>query len=335
MTTEVKKLVVHYVDKEDENTQIHLRNDEMPINERVNIFIEQLHHAYNGKPGKGFCAFSEEKSSVVASCMQSYRNHEMGFWHVTEKAADVLKEELDKYAFNETGYLIFCHYQYVATDYILIALLNIKEHYSITTELDLASSRHLDITRMQLAARIDLQAWDTQADENRYISFIKGRAGRKVADFFLDFLGCEEGIDPKQQSRSMLTAVEDYLSDQGLDKAEKDERRKEVFDYCNDRINSGEDANLEEIGSVISKDDESSFNDFYQQQNYDIAESFPVDKKTVTGMVKLSGMGGGVSVGFERKHLGERVIYDPVNDTLTIKGVPPNLKDQLDQLDKA
>lgn len=334
MTTEVKKLVVHYVDKDDDNTQIHLRNDEMPINERVNVFIEQLHHAYNGKPGKGFCAFSADKSSVVASAMQSYRNHELGFWQVTEQAATVLKEELDKYAFNETGYLVFCHYQYVATEYILIALINIKEHYSITSELDLASSRHLDITRMQLAARIDLAAWDTQADDNRYISFIKGRAGRKVADFFLDFLGCEEGIDPKQQSRSMLTAVEDYLSEQGLDKAEKDERRREVFDYCSDRLSSGEDAQIDEIGKAISKDDENSFNDFYQQQNYDLAESFPVDKKTVTGMVKLSGMGGGVSVGFERKHLGERVIYDPVNDTLTIKGVPPNLKDQLEQLDK-
>ena len=334
MTTEVKKLVVHYVDKDDDNTQIHLRNDEMPINERVNVFIEQLHHAYNGKPGKGFCAFSADKSSVVASAMQSYRNHELGCWQVTEPAATVLKEELDKYAFNETGYLVFCHYQYVATEYILIALINIKEHYSITSELDLASSRHLDITRMQLAARIDLAAWDTQADDNRYISFIKGRAGRKVADFFLDFLGCEEGIDPKQQSRSMLTAVEDYLSEQGLDKAEKDERRREVFDYCSDRLSSGEDAQIDEIGKAISKDDENSFNDFYQQQNYDLAESFPVDKKTVTGMVKLSGMGGGVSVGFERKHLGERVIYDPVNDTLTIKGVPPNLKDQLEQLDK-
>ncbi|WP_105200476.1 nucleoid-associated protein YejK [Pseudoalteromonas sp. T1lg10] len=334
MTTEVKKLVVHYVDKDDGNTQIHLRNDEMPINERVNVFIEQLHHAYNGKPGKGFCAFSADKSSVVASAMQSYRNHELGFWQVTEQAATVLKEELDKYAFNETGYLVFCHYQYVATEYILIALINIKEHYSITSELDLASSRHLDITRMQLAARIDLAAWDTQADDNRYISFIKGRAGRKVADFFLDFLGCEEGIDPKQQSRSMLNAVEDYLSEQGLDKTEKDERRREVFDYCSDRLSSGEDAQIDEIGKAISKDDENSFNDFYQQQNYDLAESFPIDKKTVTGMVKLSGMGGGVSVGFERKHLGERVIYDPVNDTLTIKGVPPNLKDQLEHLDK-
>lgn len=38
-----------------------------------------------------------------------------------------------------------------------------------------------------------------------------------------------------------------------------------------------------------------------------------------------------MSVGFERKHLGERVIYDAASDTLTIKGVPPNLKDQIER----
>ncbi|MGO2366659.1 MAG: nucleoid-associated protein, partial [Pseudoalteromonas sp.] len=141
MTTDVKKLVVHYVDKKDDETQIHLRNDEMAINEKVSIFIEQLHHAYNGKPGKGYCAFSGEKNSIVASAMQSYRNDELGFWHMTEQATEVLKEELNKYAFNETGYLVFCHYQYVASDYLLVAMINIKEHYSITSELDLASSR--------------------------------------------------------------------------------------------------------------------------------------------------------------------------------------------------
>ncbi len=45
MTIDVKKLVVHYVDKKDDDTQIHLRNDEMAVNEKVAVFIEQLHHA--------------------------------------------------------------------------------------------------------------------------------------------------------------------------------------------------------------------------------------------------------------------------------------------------
>jgi nucleoid-associated protein len=331
MSIEVNKLVVHYVDKQDEETQIHLREDEMQVNDRVAVFIEQLHHAYNGKPGKGFCAFDPDKDSRVASAMQSYRNNELAFWHLTQQATEVLKEELNKYAFNETGYLVFCHYQYVASDYLLIAMINIKEHYSITSELDLAASRHLDISRMQLAARIDLTAWDTQADENRYISFIKGRAGRKVADFFLDFLGCAEGIDPKQQSQTMLHAVEDYLAEQQFGKEEKDAIRKEVFDYCNDCINSGEDADVESLSDTVSKSADVQFEDFYKQQGYELEESFPLDKKTVTTMVKFSGLGGGVSVGFERKHLGERVLYDPQSDTLTIKGVPPNLKDQLEK----
>ncbi|MBB1351030.1 MULTISPECIES: nucleoid-associated protein YejK [unclassified Pseudoalteromonas] len=329
MTTDVKKLVVHYVDKKDDDTQIHLRNDEMVINDKVAVFIEQLHHAYNGKPGKGYCAFSGDKNSVVASAMQSYRNDELGFWHMTEQASTVLKEELDKYAFSETGYLVFCHYQYVATDYMLIAMINIKEHYSMTSELDLAASRHLDISRMQLAARIDLTAWDTQANDNRYISFIKGRAGRKVADFFLDFLGCEEGIDSKQQSQVMLSAVEDYLSEQQFDKSEKDDLRKQVFDYCNDCVTTGEDASVSELSATLTKGDDSPFDSFCKEQSYDLEETFPVDKKTVTSMVKFSGLGGGVSVSFERKHLGERVTYNEATDTLVIKGIPPNLKDQL------
>jgi nucleoid-associated protein len=329
MTTEVQKLVVHYVDKKDEKIEIHLRNDEMIVNDKVNIFIEQLHHAYNGKPGKGFCGFSGEKNGTVATAMQSYRMGDLHFWNMTEQATEILKEELNKYAFNETGYLIFCHYQYVATDYMLIAMVNIKDHYSITSELDLAASRHLDISKMQLAARIDLQQWSADPESNRYISFIKGRAGRKVADFFLDFLGCEEGIDAKQQSAVMLEAVEDYLSEQEYDKQEKTDLRKQVFDYCSDCVTTGSDAQVDALSDTISKGDGVDFDTFYKEQSYELEESFPVDKKTVASMVKFSGMGAGVSISFERKHLGERIHYNEHSDTLTIQGVPPNLKEQL------
>ncbi|ATC94980.1 nucleoid-associated protein YejK [Pseudoalteromonas tunicata] len=329
MTTQVERLVVHYVDKKDEKIEIHLRGDEMPVNDRVEVFIEQLHHAYNGKPGKGFCGFSGQKNSVVASALQSYRQGDCHFWNMTEQATQVLKEELNKYAFNETGYLVFCHYKYVADDFMMIALINIKDHYSITSDLDLAMSRHLDITRMQLAARINLSQWAAQADENRYVSFIKGRAGRKVADFFLDFLGCEEGIDARQQSQVMLEAVEDYFSEQEFDRQEKNELRRQVFDYCSDCVTTGNDAEVVALSDTISKGEGPSFDTFYREQNYDLSESFPIDKKTVTSMVKFAGAGAGVSISFERKHLGERIHYDERSDTLTIKGIPPNLKDQL------
>lgn len=329
MTVQVDNFVVHYVDKHEDKTEIHLRNDEMPINEKVHVFIEQLHHAYNAKPGKGFCGFSAEKNGKVAAALESYHTGNLHFYNFSTEATSVLQEELNKYAFDETGYLVFCHYKYVADNYLLIALINVKEHYSINQELDLTASRHLDITRMQLAVRIDLNGYQIAREDNRYISFIKGRAGRKVADFFLDFLGCEEGIDAKKQSQAMLMAVEDYLSAAEYQKDEKNELRKQVFDYCNDCVSSGSDASVMALSKTISQESARPFEDFYQEQNYGLEESFPVDKKTVSSMVKFSGVGGGVSVSFERKHLGERVVYNPVTDTLTIKGIPANLKDQL------
>jgi nucleoid-associated protein len=127
----------------------------------------------------------------------------------------------------------------------------------------------------------------------------------------------------------MLSAVEDYLSEQQFDKSEKDDLRKQVFDYCNDCVTTGEEANVSELSATLTKGDDNPFESFCKEQSYDLEESFPVDKKTVTSMVKFSGLGGGVSISFERKHLGERVTYNEATDTLVIKGIPPNLKDQL------
>ncbi|TMP64252.1 nucleoid-associated protein YejK, partial [Pseudoalteromonas sp. S1609] len=73
MAIDVKKLLVPYVYKKDDDSQIDLRTDVMLINVKVAVFIEQLHLAYNGKPGHGCSAFSGEKNSIVASPMQSYR----------------------------------------------------------------------------------------------------------------------------------------------------------------------------------------------------------------------------------------------------------------------
>ena len=241
----------------------------------------------------------------------------------------MLKEELDKYAFNETGYLVFCHYQYVATDYMLIAMINIKEHYSITSELDLASSRHLDISRMQLSTLIDLTAWDTQADDNRYISFIKGRAGRKVADFFLDFLGCEEGLDAKVQTQVLVQAVEDFVSVNQLDPQEKQQTRKELLSYCKEQKESSQEVSLKEVGNVVSTDQEKGFYEFCQEQAYPLEEQFPHDQAVVNKVTKYSGYGNGISISFERSHFGQDIVYNKANDSLTIYKIPPNLKEQL------
>ncbi|MBF4344262.1 nucleoid-associated protein YejK, partial [Vibrio anguillarum] len=64
-------------------------------------------------------------------------------------------------------------------------------------------------------------------------------------------------------------------------------------------------------------------------QGYELHDSFPVDLGTIRKLTKFVGAGGGLNITFDAILLGERVFYDPETDTLTIKGTPPNLRDQL------
>ncbi|MEI8597476.1 nucleoid-associated protein [Vibrio sp. M60_M31a] len=71
--------------------------------------------------------------------------------------------------------------------------------------------------------------------------------------------------------------------------------------------------------------------DFTKEQGYELEESFPGDRANGSGkLTKYVGAGGGLNtLSFDSLLLGERIFYDPETDTLTIKGTPPNLKDQL------
>ncbi|MFA0125557.1 nucleoid-associated protein, partial [Vibrio sp. 10N.261.48.A2] len=101
------------------------------------------------------------------------------------------------------------------------------------------------------AAVIDLSTFETDSDSNRYLSFIKGRVGRKVSDFFLDFLQAEVGFDAKQQNQVLMQAVEDFCSDAKLDKEEKVSFKKSVHDYCNDQKKCGEEVNVKELSGEL------------------------------------------------------------------------------------
>lgn len=330
MSVDMQHLAINFIALTDSGEhQAHYRDDLIGNSIAVANLVEQLHLAYNGKPAKGYASFNTEKSERVVKALADWKAEQSDFLGFAKATTDALVVELSQHQLPETGYLLLAHYRYLASEFLLVCLLGSKDHFELSEQLELATSRHLDIGRMQLAARIDLTEYAVNAAKGNYISFIRGRAGRKVADFFLDFLGCDEGADARVNSQKVLSSVEEYLGAAEFANDEKTAARRQVFDYCEERAKAGQEVVLAELSAVIDPEQENGFLHYCAEQQLEVAEQFPVEVKELKKLVKFNGAGGGLSLSFDEKLLGERVQYDLKTDTLVIKGTPPNLRDQL------
>nr|BFE94503.1 hypothetical protein GCM10020185_50390 [Pseudomonas brassicacearum subsp. brassicacearum] len=139
-------------------------------------------------------------------------------------AVEHLQKLMEESNLSVGGHVLFAHYQQGMTDYLAIALLHHSEGVAVTDELDVTPSRHLDLGQLHLAARINVSEWQNNKQSKQYISFIKGKNGKKVSEYFRDFIGCQEGVDGPGETRTLLKAFSDFVESEDL--PEEDAREK-------------------------------------------------------------------------------------------------------------
>ncbi|OOF79771.1 nucleoid-associated protein YejK [Rodentibacter caecimuris] len=330
MSITVNQIVLHQLIKQidGENTKMEsiLREELLPITPEVEQMMLQLHQAYQNK-AKAFGIFQE--NSVFAQHLNRLLEQEIEFLGFSQYATKLLANELNKYSFADSGTLILCHYNFLATDYLFIALLDSRHSMLVDEHLDIQRTEYLDITQFDIAARVNLTDLQINANSNRYLTFIKGRVGRKISDFFMDFLGAEEGLNPQLQNQCLLQAVSDYCEQGELNKEQTQAVKKQVFDYCKGQLATGEEIELAELSATLPTLSERPFVSFVENQDYGLEESIPPVRSTLKSLTKFSGSGKGITLSFDADLLNTRIHWDSMNDELVIKGLPPNLKDQL------
>ena len=330
MSITVNQIVLHQLVKhaENETTTMEsvLRDELLTITPEVEQMMLQLHQGYQNK-GKAFGVFQE--NSIFAQDLNRLLENEINFLNFSQQSTKLLAQELGKYNFADSGTLILCQYNFLATDYLFIALLDSRISMLVDENLEIRRTEYLDITQFDIAARINLTDLQVNANSNRYLTFIKGRVGRKISDFFMDFLGAEEGLNPQVQNQCLLQAVSDYCEQGNLNKEQTQAVKKQVFEYCKGQLASGDEIALTELSANLPTLNERPFVTFTEEQDYGLEEMIPPVRSALKTLTKFSGSGKGVTLSFDADLLNNRIEWDPLTDTLTIKGIPPNLKDQL------
>ena len=330
MSITVNQIVLHqlvkYAENETSMMESVLRDELLTITPEIEQMMLQLHQGYQNK-GKAFGVFQE--NSIFAQDLNRLLENEINFLNFSQQSTKLLAQELGKYNFADSGTLILCQYNFLATDYLFIALLDSRISMLVDENLEIRRTEYLDITQFDIAARINLTDLQVNANSNRYLTFIKGRVGRKISDFFMDFLGAEEGLNPQVQNQCLLQAVSDYCEQGELNKEQTQAVKKQVFEYCKGQLASGDEIALTELSANLPTLNDRPFVTFTEEQDYGLEETIPPVRSALKTLTKFSGSGKGVTLSFNADLLNNRIEWDPLTDTLTIKGIPPNLKDQL------
>lgn len=199
MSLDINQIALHQLIKRDEqNLELVLRDSLLEPTATVVDMMAELHRVYSAK-NKAYGLFSAE--SELAQTLRLQRQGEEDFLAFSRAATGRLRDELAKYPFADGGIVLFCHYRYLAVEYLLVAVLNNLSSMRVNENLDINPTHYLDINHADIVARIDLTEWETNPESTRYLD-VPERAGRAQSRRFLYGLPLApaRGLTPKRKT---------------------------------------------------------------------------------------------------------------------------------------
>lgn len=324
--------VIHKIDKKPDGSPavLYLGTAEQVDSQARDDLVQQFNESYNATAGKGWGLFHVESGAYpLRGWLSKYLVGDNDFLSFTTTAVEYLTKLMEESNLTVGGHALFCHYQQGLTQYLVIALVQETEAVTMTEELCLMTVKRLDLDYIRLAARINLSEWQNNPESRQYISYIKGKQGRRINDYFRDFIGCQEGIDAPGETRTLLKAFSDFVESEDLPEESAREKTQALVSYSMAQAKLGEPITLDELSELIDEDQPKSFYNFIKAKDYGLSDTLPPDKKTLNKFRRFTGRANGLSISFEQHLLGSKVEFDEVDGTLTLRGLPTQLTEQL------
>jgi nucleoid-associated protein len=324
--------IIHKIDKKPDGSPaiLHRSGEELAESQARDDLMHQFNESYNAKAGKAWGFFHAESGAhPFNGWLGKYLAGTEDFMEFSNFAVEHLTMLMEESNLSIGGNALFCHYLQGMTDYLVIALLQETEAVIMTDGLTLMPIRRLDLDHIQLAARINLSEWKSNPASRQYISFIKGKNGRRASEYFRDFIGCQEGVDGPGETRTLLKAFSDFVESEDLGEELAREKTQTLVSYSMNQAKMGEPITIGELSELIDEDQPKAFAEFIKAADYGLSETLPPDKKTLNKFRRFTGRAEGLSISFEQHLLGSKIEFDEAGGTLTLRGLPTQLTEQL------
>ncbi|WP_017445681.1 nucleoid-associated protein [Gayadomonas joobiniege] len=307
----------------EDKVTLELESASQVVDDNAIFLAEQLHNAFVKKGQKEYCQFTG--SSPISAAI----NESQPIDKLTETIQSRLLAELDALNLPPETILVVCKYHHLANEYLLTALLGVKESVQLADSVQPMRSQYLDIANLSLAIQLDLTELAVNPDAKHAIAYIKSRIGRKVSDFMVEAFAVESKINSKEATIKLVESVESFIDSSSEDNQKQQAVREVSVSALKEAAQSGEFMNVKSLAGEI--EEKTGLSGFYEHasKQEDFVEECPVYATATRKMEKFIGQGGGVSISFNKELLGDSIEFDAQNKSLTLHKLPPNLLDAL------
>ncbi len=338
----IHEFIIHQVEKQADQgaSTLSLSPKSLEVSSALENFLADLNKVYNSKPSKVFGAFlkpdtaetgnvQSEQSESLQILLSSYLKQSSSFVELTQQAMQLLKHYIDQASKATGGYLVFVHYTLFGSDFLTIAMLNNISGVAVNTNLEIDPVDYLELSKLHLAARIDLTDWQEDEQSGRYISMIRGKESHKLSEYFRKFIGSDESISSKQETSELLTAVSQFCDENIDDETQKSQIKQKASEFCLEQADKGQNVVLKDFSNYAAEGVVDDFLNYVNSEQFKLSQEVAPNKTVIRRFNKLSGRNDRVSITINEEAIGESVIFDPEKETLTITDLPANLKAQL------
>jgi nucleoid-associated protein len=314
-----------------DSVNLQLRSDVFDTNGKLEELAYELKVNFIRKGGKFYGRFSSETADFpFSSWLKEYRGERMGFESFTHKAMKHFAHAVEKTESTIDAYAFFLIEKIEAGEILYVFIVEHTHSVYLDAELAISDSYSLNSSQFTLAAKISLPDWEA-GDSVTYLALLRERGEKELSNVFTEFVGFSDKHDVKNDTVEFLKIVDNFTD--SLDETTAKMTRSKVVDYCLEQNKAGKSVVIHDLSNSLSEElktyEPDHFSRYVVTTQDQIKSEFIPDTAQVRSYARISGRSDSLSMSFDADLLGQNIHYDPANDSLIIKNLPPALKARL------
>ncbi|TFF36191.1 nucleoid-associated protein [Mucilaginibacter psychrotolerans] len=303
------------------------------LNDKEKVFIGKLNESYHKKSNPTYGIFAGAEPTF-RNGLEKYLADE-NFYDFSVSAAQQYKKVLEN-TVNATGsFLIFT--DFINTDtrnrYMLVLTINNKDGYMVReADLTLEDIKNLDLSKVDVACMINLTRWKlvesgSDTESRTYLSFVKGN--KNVSYYFQSFIDCDNKTTSTESTNRLITAIDAFAKEKGMDRTQTIKVKNQVSDYCTDCLKENKEIELSSISALMNPENTDEFREFASAETYGVSETIKGDKARLRRIKYIMYSDDNYRLEFDSELLDKDVFFNKQKNELTFKRLPQALIDKL------